>query len=130
MTAKIRTQSQPVGIAGISLGQLERQVDADEAPPLAPNAQLRSIGQSTARINGHSKVTGRATYTVDVKLPGMLHARILRSPYPHARILSLDTDSAEREPGVRAVHVIDHPIGRAIEIAAPGKPNRQADTCA
>ena len=121
MTTAIRTQAQPVGISGVSVGQVERTVDADEAPPLAPNAQLRFIGQSAPRINGHAKVTGRAVYTVDVKLPGMLHARILRSPYPHARILSLDTESAERAPGVRAVHVIDRPIGRAIEIAAAGE---------
>ena len=61
-------------------------------------------------------VTGAARYTVDVKLPGMLIARILRSPYPHARILSVDTSAAERYPGVRAVHVVtmmEHPRGCA-----------------
>ena len=120
MSDKIGVRSLPAGIAGVSVGQIERRVGADEAPALAPNARLRCIGQPTARINGHAKVTGQATYTVDVKLPGMLHARILRSPYPHARILALDTGPAECAPGVRAVHVIEHPIGRAIEIdAAP-----------
>ena len=47
-----------------------------------------------------SKVTGGATYTADVKLPGMLWAKVLRSPYPHARILRVDTSAAMQVPGV------------------------------
>ena len=54
-------------------------------------------------IDGVAKVTGRATYTFDVKLPGMLYGKILRSPYPHARILNIDTSKAERLIGVKAV---------------------------
>ncbi len=38
-------------------------------------------------VDGHAKVTGRATYTFDVTLPGMLYGKILRSPHPHAKIL-------------------------------------------
>ncbi|HSH69351.1 MAG TPA: xanthine dehydrogenase family protein molybdopterin-binding subunit, partial [Deferrisomatales bacterium] len=49
------------------------------------------------------KVTGRARYTVDIELPGTLVGRILRSPHPHARILSVDTSRAARVPGVKAV---------------------------
>ena len=49
------------------------------------------------------KVTGRAVYTSDLDLPGMLHAKVLRSAYAHARILAVDTSRAERLPGVRAV---------------------------
>ena len=45
-------------------------------------------------------------FTVDIKLPGLLHARILRSPLPHARVQAIDTDAAARQPGVRAVLVI------------------------
>ena len=120
MTAGTRSEHYPVGIAGVSLGEIERRVGPDEAPPLPPNAQLRTVGQSAPRVNGRAKVTGQARFTVDVTLPGMLHARFLRSPYPHARILSLDAGPAERHPGVRAVHLIDHPIGRAREIAGPG----------
>jgi len=119
MPDELRSQKHPLGIVGVSLGEIERQVGTDEAPPLPPNAKLRSIGHATPRIDGRAKVTGHASYTVDVRLPGMLHARILRSPYPHARILSLDTQRAAAHPGVRAVHVIDPPIGRAIEITGP-----------
>ena len=64
---------------------------------------LAYVGQPLARIDAPEKVSGRAVYGVDLKLPGMLHARILRSPLPHARIVSIDTSRAERLIGVRAV---------------------------
>jgi 4-hydroxybenzoyl-CoA reductase alpha subunit len=54
-------------------------------------------------IDGMAKVTGRAIYTFDVTLPGMLHAKILRSSYQHANILNIDTSRAETLPGVKAV---------------------------
>ncbi|MEJ2432468.1 MAG: hypothetical protein P8Y53_04625, partial [Pseudolabrys sp.] len=76
MAAETRTQKYPVGIAGVSLGEIERRVSVDEAPPLPVNAKLKYIGKPVPRINARAKVTGRATYTVDVKLPGMLHARL------------------------------------------------------
>ena len=53
-------------------------------------------------LDGPDKVTGAARYTFDVSLPGMLHAKVLRSPYPHAGILSIDTRRAEALPGVVA----------------------------
>jgi len=49
------------------------------------------------------RVTGQAKYTNDLKLPGMLYARVLRSPHPHARIRRIDTSEASRLPGVQAV---------------------------
>src|SRR4029077_10737347 len=49
------------------------------------------------------KVTGAAQYVADMHLPGMLHAAVLRSPHPHARIKSIDTSAAEAMPGVKAV---------------------------
>ncbi len=62
-----------------------------------------SIGKSFSRIDAFEKVTGKAKYCVDLVLPDMLFAKILRSPYPHARIISLDTTEAERLKGVKAV---------------------------
>ncbi len=109
-----RVQRYPVGIRGVR-DEVERRVGDDEAPPLPPNERLSLIGKSVPRINARAKVTGTATFTVDVKLQGMLHARMLRSPHPHARILSIETAAAERYPGVRAVHVIDQIVGRAVE---------------
>jgi CO/xanthine dehydrogenase Mo-binding subunit len=58
------------------------------------------IGISAPRVEGASKVTGSATYSADVKLPGMLWAKVLRSPHPHARIVSVDTTAAKQVPGV------------------------------
>ncbi len=55
------------------------------------------------RIEGHGKVTGEARYAADVRLPGMLVARFLRSPYAHARIASIDVAAARRVPGVHTV---------------------------
>lgn len=65
--------------------------------------QFRHIGTRPVRPDGVDKVTGRALYGTDFKAPGMLRGAILRSPHPHARILSIDTSRAERLPGVKAV---------------------------
>lgn len=64
---------------------------------------LKIVGQSLPRVDGFEKVTGQATYGTDVKLPGMLYAKILRSSHPHARLLNIDTSKAEKLAGVRAV---------------------------
>lgn len=61
------------------------------------------IGTSIPRIDGPDKTQGRAVYTADVKLDGVLFGRILRSPHAHARIKSIDTSKAKAVPGVRAV---------------------------
>lgn len=64
---------------------------------------LKNLGHATPRIDAVQRVTGQATYAGDIHLPGMLHARVLRSPYPHARIRSIDLSRVRRFPGVRAV---------------------------
>lgn len=61
------------------------------------------IGKSIPRTHVRDKATGSAQYTDDIRLPGMLHGRILRSPYAHARILNIDTSRAEALPGVKCV---------------------------
>lgn len=61
------------------------------------------IGESVPRRDGRAKVTGAAGYAVDATMPGMAHARILRSPHPHARIRSIDVEAARSAPGVVAV---------------------------
>jgi len=62
-----------------------------------------AIGQRLDRADGRDKVTGHATYVADVKLPGMLHAKLLRSPHAHARILSINVERARALAGVRCV---------------------------
>ena len=72
-----------------------------------------SIGVSHPRRDLPEKLTGQAVYTADVRLPGMLHGAILRSPYPHARILAVDASRAAALPGVHAVLTpFDAPEGR------------------
>ncbi|MBI5447075.1 MAG: hypothetical protein HY900_38390, partial [Deltaproteobacteria bacterium] len=61
------------------------------------------VGKRLPRIDAVDKVTGRARYTTDLSLPGVLFGRILRSPHAHARIVKIDTAPAKALPGVRAV---------------------------
>lgn len=63
----------------------------------------RIVGKSVPRVDGIEKVTGAARYAGDLVFPGMLHGKILRSPYPHARIVSINPEKALRLSGVRAV---------------------------
>jgi CO/xanthine dehydrogenase Mo-binding subunit len=62
-----------------------------------------TLGRDTPQVNARAKVLGRAQYAGDLKLPGMLHGKVLRSPYPHARIVRIDTERARALPGVKAV---------------------------
>lgn len=66
-------------------------------------APYKVIGTRPIRPDGVDKVTGRAIFGADVKLPGMIYGKMLRSPHAHAHIRSLDTSAAEAMPGVRAV---------------------------
>ncbi|HZP48487.1 MAG TPA: xanthine dehydrogenase family protein molybdopterin-binding subunit [Vicinamibacterales bacterium] len=61
------------------------------------------LSTAVKRIDGPDKVTGRARYTYDINRPGMIYGKIVRSPYPHARIASIDLSRAQNAPGVRAV---------------------------
>jgi xanthine dehydrogenase YagR molybdenum-binding subunit len=75
-----------------------------------PEASKRSLmGKRISRIDAPDKVTGRAKYTHDRKLPDMLYGRIVRCPYAHANVVSIDTSAAEKMPGVKAVTVVQGP---------------------
>ena len=63
----------------------------------------KEVGKPLLRTDAVEKVTGKATFVADIKLPKMLYAKILRSEYAHARILSIDSSEAEKMPGVRKV---------------------------
>lgn len=65
--------------------------------------RLTVVGRSVPRLDAGEKVTGAARYVSDVRLPGMAHARLWRSPVPHARIVSVETARAAAAPGVLAV---------------------------
>jgi CO/xanthine dehydrogenase Mo-binding subunit len=75
-----------------------------------PLSSYGAIGKrGVRRLDGYEKASGRAIYTIDLQLPGMLHAKFLTSPHPNARILSMDTSKAASYPGVRAVLRYDDP---------------------
>ena len=114
-----RRETLVFGIDQASLGIIERDVGANEPPPLPANTKLSTIGQRVPRIDGIAKVTGAARYTTDVRLPGMLFGRLLRSPHPHARVVHIDTSAAERYPGVRALHLGDGTIAVASAAEMP-----------
>ena len=78
------------------------------------NQEFNVVGTRPVRHDGLDKVTGRAQYSADISLPGLLHAKIVRSPHPHARIKSINTSRALALPGVRAVVT-------GVELAQPGQ---------
>ena len=61
------------------------------------------VGASITRVDDREKVTGEARYAADLKMTGVLHAKVLRSKVHHARLISIDTSAAEAVPGVEAV---------------------------
>lgn len=66
-------------------------------------AEFSTIGQSVPRVDALEKVTGRAQFTINFQLPHMLYGKIVRSPYPHARIVRIEPSKAEKLPGVKAI---------------------------
>jgi 4-hydroxybenzoyl-CoA reductase subunit alpha len=73
-------------------------------PPALPEATDRVVvGRSVPRIDAAELASGRAVFTDDIRLPGMLHGKILTSPHAHARVLKVDTSRAEALEGVKAV---------------------------
>ena len=74
---------------------------ATTSSPAMP--ELKTANHPTSRIDGVERVTGKAVYSRDVQVPGMLYASVLRSPHPHARIKSIDVSRAKALAGVKAV---------------------------
>ncbi len=75
-----------------------------------PDAEHRTlIGKRITRVDSPAKVSGQAKYTYDVHRPGMLYGKVLRCPYAHAKVVSVDASAAEKMPGVKAVHLVQGP---------------------
>ncbi|MBI3854379.1 MAG: xanthine dehydrogenase family protein molybdopterin-binding subunit [Planctomycetes bacterium] len=74
--------------------------------PYSWPAKRTLLGTGVPRLDGALKVNGKAKYSFDRNLPGMLHAKVLRSPHAHCKVLEIDLKPAEAMPGVKAVHVI------------------------
>ncbi|MBI2973346.1 MAG: xanthine dehydrogenase family protein molybdopterin-binding subunit, partial [Armatimonadetes bacterium] len=89
------------------------------------NHESRIIGRPTKRVEGLEKITGATRYAEDLKLPGMLYARLLLSPHPHARVTRLRKDDALAVPGVVAVITEgDLPDGVSSKIMVDGDETR------
>jgi xanthine dehydrogenase YagR molybdenum-binding subunit len=72
-----------------------------------PDPEHRTlIGQRVSRVDSPDKVSGKARYTYDVKRPGMLFGKMVRSPYAHAKVVSIDISAAEKMPGVKAIEIV------------------------
>jgi xanthine dehydrogenase YagR molybdenum-binding subunit len=78
-------------------------------PKFAWPSERTVIGTHVKRLDAPEKVTGRARYTFDINRPGMLYGRIVRSPHPHARVVSVDVTAARRAPGVKVALVWKDP---------------------
>jgi len=100
-----RKEKLPHGIPGHNLGEIERDIPINEPPAWPINDKLKIIGKRVTRIDALDKVTGKAKYTSDLKLPGMLYAKMLRSKVPHAVISSIDISKAKDVKGVYAIHL-------------------------
>ena len=103
-----RKEKFPHGIPGHNLGEIEREIPINEPPAWPVNEKLKTIGKRVKRIDAIDKVTGKAKYTSDMKLPGMLYAKMLRSTVPHAEIRSIDISRAQSLPGVYAIHLVEN----------------------
>src|SRR6185503_15616247 len=96
--------------AGVAMSTTPRLLVEGDEPPRS-DGPLRVIGRSIDRRDALEKVTGEARYSSDMALPGMLHAKILRSPHAHARIRSIDVTRAAALPGVHAILTKDNTQG-------------------
>jgi xanthine dehydrogenase YagR molybdenum-binding subunit len=90
-----------LGFAG-HLGPVETELPEGEARPWDADSKLTVVGRKVPRIDGAAKVSGRAKYTYDVAVPGMLWAAVLRCPHPAAKVVSIDVSKALGQPGVKA----------------------------
>lgn len=104
-TPKTRKIKVPRVVNGIET-YVEIEVDDTGGPAWGPRDAHTILNHWIDRVDGPAKVTGSARYTYDVRLPGLLVARVLRSPYAKADVLRIDTSRAERMPGVHAVFIL------------------------
>ena len=86
-----------------------------------PSSEFQVVGTRPVRPDGADKVTGRAKFGADLALPGQLVGKVLRSPYPHARIKSIDASAALKLPGVKAVVNRDDFLEQSSEFIPAGE---------
>ena len=101
---------------GDQVAEVNLPATANPNSPFAWPKERRILSTSVNRIDGPLKVAGRAKYSYDIKRPGLLFGRILRSPHPHARITSIDLAPALAMKGVKAAVTIAKPGGKVMYV--------------
>jgi xanthine dehydrogenase YagR molybdenum-binding subunit len=112
MVRLVRTQTEMEGRFEDVWTLVDEEDDLETWPA---DADLALVGTPAARHDGAKRLAGVARFTVDVRLPGMLHAAVLRSPVAHGRVVRLDLDAARAQPGVRAVLGPADEVGYEVE---------------
>jgi xanthine dehydrogenase YagR molybdenum-binding subunit len=112
------------------------EIAANDPAPWDPAKKFSILGTRVSRLDGSAKTTGTARYAIDVRLPGMLYARILRTPHASAVVTSVDLAAARRMPGVKAALAIAKPgdalrfAGQEVAAVAADTPERALDAIA
>jgi xanthine dehydrogenase YagR molybdenum-binding subunit len=112
------------------------EIAANDPEPWDPSQKFSILGKRISRLDASAKATGTARYSIDVRLPGMLYARILRTPYASAVVTSVDLGAARRMPGVKAALAIAKPgdtlrfAGQEVAAVAADSPERALDAMA
>ena len=111
-------------------------VAPDDPAPWDPATKFSIVGSRVPRLDGPAKTTGAARYAMDVRLPGLLYGRILRSPLAAATVKSIDLSEARKLPGVRAALALAEPgekirfAGQEVAAIAADTPERAGDALA
>lgn len=114
----------------------EVAIAPDDPAPWDPATKLSVVGSRVPRLDGPAKTTGAARYAIDVRLPGLLYGRILRSPLAAATVKSIDLSEARKLPGVRAALALAQPgekirfAGQEVAALAADTPERAEDALA
>lgn len=107
------------------------EVDDVAGPTWGPRERMRLVNRDLPRVDGPDKVTGRAVYTHDVRVPGMAFGQVLRCPHPWAKIRKLDLEASKQVPGVFGVVALESEevkwIGRPIAAVAADTPEHAED---
>lgn len=103
-------------MAGGQVAEVNLPASANPNSPYAWPTERKLLSTRVNRIDGPLKVSGRAKYSYDIRRPGLLYARVLRSPHPHARITSIDLAPALAMSGVKAAVTIARPGGKVMYV--------------
>ena len=99
------------------LEELTVEVPDTDPKPWDGKDELKYVGKNHPRIDGDYKTTGRAKYSFDIQLPGMLFGKIVRSPHPAAMVKNIDVSRAEKLPGVKAIIKVNEELPFPVRFA-------------